>query len=1242
MKKTALFEIGLLVVATISFAYFIGQTNLLEQAPSPESNLVRLLRTLFIGIFGKNLVSAAETGLWTCSEDKQGSICQEYPATACNGACNTTCFPGRRENFADCKLGTCIDPIEGTCAPQSPKKSCEQISGVWKVDEVSELAECRPGCCLLGDQTQYVTEKTCNTLRARSGLATEFRPVENELACIALSTRQVEGACVTGSDTNGDKACKFSTKVACLEKQGSFYENTLCSSSSLNTSCEKQKRIGCFPGKDEVYWFDSCGNRENIYDANKVKSWNGGALLAKDQSCDLAIGNNLLGRQASCGNCNYLLGSVCGTPRSQDAKPSDGNAVCKDLSCVDDKGQKRKHGESWCVFESQIGVEGTGNAKRSVDVPGSTHYRKVCYEGEIRIEPCQGFRNEICVESRDEPAKFSQAACRINNWQRCLEANTDAEKLKGCEKITDCTIKNINMGKYFTFDRCVPKYPPGFDLQAGDGLGGEVGEEICSIATQTCTAIYSKGITGKWKCKANCDWVKPKFTEAMNNLCMSLGDCGASANILGDVTTDGYGIKKGKKLSVSYLAALSGLAIPKEGQKAEQLTQEEFAALLNLDPGKTPAQKQQAIADYLGYVGLGGAGLTVAGGAAAVYSGIGGVKAVGLTSFGNVALGAAAGAAMGFLIGKAAGLEGDGLLVVTVVGAIAGAIAGGFLLTGGATYSTFAAFLAAAAPFLLIVVAAIIIAVIIVKLLGIGKTKKVKVEFTCKPWQPPKGGAKCDQCGKNGLPCNKYSCQSIGQACEFVNEGTNEEACINVASGDVGPPIISPNPGVLLPGYSYANTGQNGFMLKSPSGDGCLPAFEQIPFGISLHERGQCKLSIQRTSSYADMNCDFGSSSLYKMNHTEIVRTVSLDAVNTSQVEGAGGFEDLEDTPAADQCLTGLLDTLNPNKRNDVSLYVRCQDRAGNANTNEYAIQFCLSPQPDKTPPAIQKFVPANPTFAAIGTLSKNVTFYVNEPAECKWSFADKAYDVMENSAVCETDLVNDDIFGWRCDANLPIVNDNNNYYFRCKDQPQLIGTINESINRNANSQSVTYVIKKTTTPLVITSLKPNNENISVGNLPARIDLIVTTSGGAPGTSRWCEFNPGAGFVRFFESSTDTHKQPGLTFIEGRDYVLPIRCQDDAGNVATGESKFKLIVDRVGPLISRAYQQNGLTVITNEPARCAYSLSSCAFPFSNGTLLQGNDLVHSTSFNLTATHYIICRDRFDNPGTCIAIRAGAF
>jgi hypothetical protein len=180
-------------------------------------------------------------------------------------------LPTKCENTAECLTGCCYDGEEGLCSTKSTKYSCESKGGTWEDEENCLVSECEKGCCVLGANVEYTTERRCELLSVFNGYEKNFKDSLNELECIAIESFQETGACIlTGN------SCIRTTRTDCIEKAGTFYRNYLCSNSELNTSCKKQSSVGCNEGNEEIYWFDSCGNKENIYSSDKDASWNNG------------------------------------------------------------------------------------------------------------------------------------------------------------------------------------------------------------------------------------------------------------------------------------------------------------------------------------------------------------------------------------------------------------------------------------------------------------------------------------------------------------------------------------------------------------------------------------------------------------------------------------------------------------------------------------------------------------------------------------------------------------------------------------------------------------------------------------------------------------------------------------------------------------------------------------------------------------------------------------------------------
>jgi len=505
----------------------------------------------------ENALLESSGGIKTCTVSNDREICQEFSGNECVNECSGTCLEGARSEQpegSECAIGTCYFPEDGFCMPRSSLDKCESDGGTFNYGKLpGSIVECTRGCCILDSEAFFSTGRRCEKMAEDLGVELGIgglrfdSELDTELSCLGSVYNLEEGACVISTENGKD--CKFVTAGGCNQLTGSlnsFHEGWLCSNPGLDTICEEKSSSGCVDGLDEVYWFDSCGNRENIYDSED-DSWNGGEVLAKEDSC--FIGDNLED-QGTCGNCNRLQGSFCGEKTDRDSLDDEAQGyVCIDMSCDDDEVGRKEHGESWCAYQSSIGVPGPDELtldtitmftpfgdlgtgiNRATDTPGSRHFRKVCLNGEVRTTQCGDFRNEVCLEGRtegDTGEDFSQATCRINRWQECLAYNPGQGEAKligsaggdmaqrilqarlafSCGPDPDCFIKTVNVDKSFQFSYCAPRYPPGFEIDnfAERDAESSSGEQFCAQGNQACTAVFVKKIGG-WKCESNCDCV---------------------------------------------------------------------------------------------------------------------------------------------------------------------------------------------------------------------------------------------------------------------------------------------------------------------------------------------------------------------------------------------------------------------------------------------------------------------------------------------------------------------------------------------------------------------------------------------------------------------------------------------------------------------------------------------------------------------------------------------------------------
>ncbi|MBD3252133.1 hypothetical protein GF386_00185 [Candidatus Pacearchaeota archaeon] len=522
-----------------------------------------------------------------CEKTENGAWCQNTLEENClNSVDPETGKPYRKtptscEATSFCKLGCCIDTEEGLCMENTPLRVCEENKGTWVDDSQCIVPQCNLGCCLIGDQASFVTLTRCKRLSNIYGLETNFRnDILNEKSCIMLAYRQDRGACVY--EVDGERTCKIMTRGECLEStkeksenqtsETEFFKNYLCSADDLATNCGPTKETICVEGKFEVYFKDSCGNPANIYDANKIYSkdpsyWQ--KIVQKQESCGYGKPNT---NSKTCGNCEYLLGSIC-----KEGEAAYGDHICHDINCHNtENGNDYRNGESWCVYQGE-----TGNG---ADPVGSRHFRHVCVHGEETIEPCADFRNEVCISEEFGSAygNFQEAACRVNRWSDCIDQieryDCENKDLRDCYWMTGAHYEAAGEGKigessdegddeFFddVFNKeedyaryvkensegilagggiCLPNVPPGFEFWNSEGKA----KSICSLGNSKQVVIFEEDIFGSKSCVENCEVLEQNWVNNMNKLCISLGDCGNHVNFIGRYTDKGVYVKdNGKK-----------------------------------------------------------------------------------------------------------------------------------------------------------------------------------------------------------------------------------------------------------------------------------------------------------------------------------------------------------------------------------------------------------------------------------------------------------------------------------------------------------------------------------------------------------------------------------------------------------------------------------------------------------------------------------------------------------------------
>jgi len=1335
----SIFELTLIVLSIVAFAYFVS-TDLPDVFEKENSVIQYLAKPLIPMVSAVDGFDSAQVGC--CKETISGSTCQDVLLVD-KAICKTDLIGTGCKVVSECQRGCCYDSDSGICSLNAPKESCTSFGGIWGESTTCNIPECQIGCCILGDGAAMTTTRECTKMSNEFEMNKVFKPLDSKGSCDAYAELNDIGACLTTSnDYSGLNDCVFTKKENCNRAGQTFKRDYLCTSKELNTTCEKTTKTNCVDEK--VYFVDSCGNKANVYDSLKGKNqtyWE--KVISPKNSCQ--------GSAEFCGNCEYSSGSICTNFVSGKnlIKPEMGNSVCKNLDCAGG----RKHGESWCISDAD-------NSKDLSQAVGTRSYVATCFEGEIKLEGCADFNQEICIENKDSQTAKSDAMCITNDWRSCIYAN-DATSYFGvkskCDSLPQCIMYNEipgnekykdlpgfkeianndqgragnvgeNLNEVITY--CVPRFTPGFQfwntvastnqggkVSSSQGYGGSQSEanSICNLGSFTCVS-HIKTVSSIAGGSTSTDFDNPEcnmqaadqskqkvslMMDALNDRCRSLGSCGIQYNTQGDQGRSGFTVNRlyidkkgsshqgfstqGYNITNSYLSSLKTEQKGNEfgsTNSLEDLTDwKGGASMLTQFGSEAGASGSMINSAFAGNYNPSGAdsSITIGVGAVASLGGLGmmafegGSVLYGVSStFAFAAAAFVLGSFIGGLMSKGmppgeakvntaawAGGVTAGVATVAAVGAVAslvsiggGSIGIGTALLGTATaigagaatgLGTFGTFFITLCSFPLLCIA-IAIAAIMYALFTKGVDHEYYVtEFKCEAWQPQLTG-KCEECNNDVRPCTEFKCRSIGNNCKYFVENGEPGYCATVS--DIWAAQIKPWQEIITTGNNYTNVSSFGFRIENKKNEGkAVNAWEPVTFGIITDKEAVCKADIDHSLSFDQMRFAMASVMDY----------------NTGKIDGKHHKITLSPHAVIGQNNENIETTI-PMDKGENEYYIVCQNYAGLVNDAPFTVQVKQAEGPDFTPPMITRFAPDNNAYLAKDKTDLELFVYLNEPAECKYSFDSNKinWETTNNVAVMNPEIVSPEVtigeyqetpviinensfpltcitdpemgyYGeWMCAAFINNYTSNKKIYIECKDQPELVET--DYLKRMVTKTE--YSAQVCETGLQITSIEPSGSVET--NASASVNLVVRTEGCINGGDATCKFRLpyyGDVYSLMLNTGNKTHIQPFNSLGQGtRD--VDVVCGDTAGNIATAHTNFTVFVDSDAPEITRAYiNSEKLYINTNEDSECLFVTNEtigCDFGFEKAT--GAYSITHSLDVNEKSNdkYFIKCRDAKGN------------
>ena len=214
---------------------------------------------IFAFLFSGTRSNAQQFG---CCEDFNGSVCVETSIDQCIPGPFT---PTSCNNVFNCKKGCCV--TDDGCSYNTPKKLCTGENSNFLDDAMCNVNNCQKVCCIYpglnnGIGWDITSKIGCEKGAELGGFIPEMFYTSDPDICRQFYDSSDLGCCVIDRENK----CLYTTRESCNSNNGQFNLRQYCSNPNICSSrCSRHYGKGCGEDSSKVYYFDSCGNKEEVF-----------------------------------------------------------------------------------------------------------------------------------------------------------------------------------------------------------------------------------------------------------------------------------------------------------------------------------------------------------------------------------------------------------------------------------------------------------------------------------------------------------------------------------------------------------------------------------------------------------------------------------------------------------------------------------------------------------------------------------------------------------------------------------------------------------------------------------------------------------------------------------------------------------------------------------------------------------------------------------------------------------------